>query len=146
MTTDTETARLQTAATVSPDRVNGRFAPGNRLGPGRPRRGESVPEKLRAKVERHGDKVVEAVYQRLLRTDSVGNRAFADVRDTIYGIPKQHLVIEQSDSPLASVLASLHMRADYRLADVSEPYNALPSGVITSGGDTQTARDETGQP
>ena len=70
---------------------------GNRNG--RPRKGESVPEKLRRKVEKHGDQVVEAVYQRLLRTDSVGNRAFADVRDTIYGVPKQTLVLESEQDP-----------------------------------------------
>lgn len=71
---------------------------------GRPKRGESLPEKLRTKVEKEADKIVEAVYQRLLREDAVGNRAFADVRDTLYGIPKQTLIIEQPNDPLIETL------------------------------------------
>ena len=47
--------------------------------------------------------MVTATVERLLRTDAVGNRAFADVRDTVYGIPKQTLVLEQGDSPLLAL-------------------------------------------
>lgn len=82
-------------------RVRGRpFEPGNRYGKGRPRKGESIPEKLKRKIEApaSSDAIVDAVYARLLREDAVGNRAFADVRDTVYGIPKQTLVLEQGES------------------------------------------------
>lgn len=84
----------------------GRFLPGQApKSPGRPRKGESMPEKLRKRVEKDADRVVDAVVARLLREDAVGNRAFADVRDTVYGIPKQTLVLEQGASPLAAFLA-----------------------------------------
>ena len=104
---ETETGESRQLDNVSPGRINGRFARGIKLGPGRPRRGQSVPEKLKAKVERHGDAVVKAAYERLLRTDSVGNRAFADMRDTVYGVPKQTLVLQQGDDPLALLLPRL---------------------------------------
>ena len=69
-----------------------------------------MPEKLRARVERDSDAVVEAVMRRLKRDDSVGNRAFADVRDTVYGIPKQTLVIEQGESAADQLDAAIARR------------------------------------
>ena len=72
---------------------------------GRPKKGESLPELLKRSIERPHIKaaVVSATVERLMRTDAVGNRAFADVRDTVYGIPKQTLVLEQGDSPLLAL-------------------------------------------
>lgn len=96
------------------------FAPGydpRRNLAGRPRKGESLPELLKRSIERPKTKaaVVSATVERLLRTDAVGNRAFADVRDTVYGIPKQTLVLEQADSPLAALLTDL--------AQLGKPYD-----------------------
>ncbi len=73
---------------------------------GRPKKGESMPELLKRAIERPKVTrlVVAAAVERLVRTDAVGNRAFADVRDTVYGIPKQTLVLEQADSPLLAFL------------------------------------------
>lgn len=71
---------------------------------GRPKKGASLPEKLKHRVEKDADKVIEAVMKRLTRDDAVGNRAFSDVRDTVYGLPKQTLVLEQGESPLAELL------------------------------------------
>lgn len=93
------TEQPEPPSSVYPDRtIGGRFIKGNPGGPGHPRKGESVPEKLKKRVERDSDKVVEAVMKRLLRGDAVGNRAFADVRDTIYGVPKQTLVVEREET------------------------------------------------
>jgi hypothetical protein len=112
--TDEQTA----AVTVTTDTTNGRtrrgtFAPGNAYGHGRPKKGESLPEKLRRRVEKDSDAIVNAVVARLIREDAVGNRAFADVRDTVYGVPKQTLVVSQGesqanelDAELAAYLAS----------------------------------------
>lgn len=90
------------------DSATGRFLPGNRANPkGRPRKGESLPEKLRAATEKHADKIVAAALERVLRADSVGNRAFADIRDTVYGVPKQTLIVQRDDDPALSLLADL---------------------------------------
>ncbi len=73
---------------------------------GRPKRGESSIDYTKRLIEKpkHAKLVAEAKLERLLRTDSVGNRAWADYRDTFYGIPKQHLVLEQADNPLMAYL------------------------------------------
>ena len=73
---------------------------------GRPKRGESSIDYTKRLIEKpkHAAMVAEAKLERLLRTDSVGNRAWADYRDTFYGIPKQHLVLEQADNPLMAYL------------------------------------------
>lgn len=79
---------------------------------GRPKKGESVPELLRRTIERPrvSQAVVQATVERLMRTDAVGNRAFADVRDTVYGVPKQTLQLEQADSPLLAFLERRQQR------------------------------------
>ncbi len=94
-------------AIVSVDRINGRFAPGNHASPGRPRKGQSIPEKLKGKVERHADKVVEAAYQRMLREDQVGNRALEDGMNRIYGKVADEMHITTTDSPLAQLFERL---------------------------------------
>ena len=89
-------------------------------GPGRPKRGESVPEKLKAKLERHGDKVVEAAFRRLLRDDSVGNRALEDALNRRYGVNAQKYVIESgSDSAAMTALLALvgSIEGEYRVMD-----------------------------
>ncbi len=93
------------------------FAPGydpRRNYAGRPKKGESVPEQLKRTLERPkvARMVVNAVVERLARTDAVGNRAFSDVRDTIYGVPKQTLVLQQGTDPLTALFTEL---ADHRL-------------------------------
>ena len=97
---------------------------------GRPKKGESMPELLKRAIERPKVTrlVVAAAVERLVRTDAVGNRAFADVRDTVYGIPKQTLVLEQADSPL---LALLQRHAQL-------PYVDGESRDITTDADAQT--------
>ena len=116
-----DTADESTAVTVNADRVNGRFGPGNTYGKGRPRKGESVPERLKRKVEAKGDAVVDAVIARLLRQDSVGNRAFADVRDTIYGVPKQHLVLSQGeDDPLLGLFTVRELDVSHEANDAKD--------------------------
>ena len=91
------------------------FAPGydpRRNYAGRPKKGESVPEQLKRTLERPkvARMVVNAVVERLARTDAVGNRAFADVRDTVYGLPKQTLILEQSSDPLLLLLERMSER------------------------------------
>jgi hypothetical protein len=100
--------------TVTDHSLNGRtrhgtFAKGNKYGHGRPRKGESVIETLKRAVEKPKttEAIVIATVQRMLRTDSVGNRALADVSDRIYGVPKQTLVLQQGADPLAELYASI---------------------------------------
>lgn len=110
------TALSQPPVSVTPDTDNaprrtvGRpFAPGNKYGKGRPRKGESIPERLKRAIEqpKTTEAIVQATVARLLREDAVGNRAFADVRDTVYGIPKQTLVLEHGESPADALDARL---------------------------------------
>ncbi len=128
---DLETATVSSPAKPRTLKPRGKpFVPGdsriNRLGG--PKKGESLPEKLKRRVEKDSDKIVEAVYKRLIREDSVGNRAFVDVRDTVYGIPKQHLVLEQADSPLLAFLTK-HIDVSRETMDVIEGESRLlPEG------------------
>lgn len=113
------TADDQTAAVaVNADTTNGRtrlgtFAKGNRYGHGRPRKGESAIETLKRAVEKPKttEAIVVATINRMLRTDSVGNRAFADVSDRIYGVPKQTLVLQQGSDPFADLMTELKQLA-----------------------------------
>ncbi len=79
---------------------------------GRPKKGESVPEQLKRTLERPkvARAVVNAVVNRLIRDDAVGNRAFSDVRDTIYGVPKQTLVLQQGTDPLTALFTEIAER------------------------------------
>ncbi len=88
------------------------FAPGNRANPhGRPRKGMSVLEQTRAEAERKAKAVAKAHVARMLKEDATGNRAWAEYRDTYYGMPKQTLVLEQGQSGAdqldAAILAML---------------------------------------
>ena len=117
-TDEAQTADAGETAPVSTGRVNGRFAPGNKLGPGRPKRGESVPEKLKAKLERHGDKVVAAAFDRMLQTNQVGNRALEDALNRAYGVNAQKFILQQdgADAAVSVLLQRMHtIDADYKL-------------------------------
>src|SRR3990167_2493587 len=87
---------------------SGHFLPGLApKSPGRPRKGESVLEQTHKVVESKAKRAAQAKLKRMFRDDAVGNRAWADYRDTFYGVPKQTLVVQQGDDPLAALLPSL---------------------------------------
>lgn len=76
---------------------------------GRPKKGETLlayTEKLVTKP-RNMQAVAEAKLTRLLDTGSVGNRAWSDYRDTYHGVPKQTLVLQQGEDPLAALYAEI---------------------------------------
>ena len=89
------------------DSRTGRFVKGHAAlaGGGRPKKGERLLDYAQRLVEKAQNKqaVAEAHLDRLLRRDAVGARAFADHRDTFFGIPKQTLVLEQGESPLLAL-------------------------------------------
>ena len=86
----------------------GRFLPGaSPKSPGRPRKGRSVLDATQELAERKWKRIAEAAIQRLERDDAVGNRAWADYRDTFHGIPKQTLVVENADAPALAWLQAL---------------------------------------
>ena len=89
----------------------GRFVKGHAplAGGGRPKKGESLLDYTRKLVEKAQNKqaVAEAHLDRLLDRGSVGNRAFADHRDTYFGVPKQTLVLQQGADPLAELYAEI---------------------------------------
>ena len=93
------------------DSVTGRWVKGHPATPGggRPKRGERLLHYVDRLVEHPRNKVAvaEAHLARMVRTDAVGARAFADHRDTFYGLPKQTLVLEQADNPFFALLASM---------------------------------------
>ena len=66
-----------------------------------------------------------------------GNRARADFSDRVYGLPKQTLVLEQGDSPLAALLADI-AAAGGMTAPAESPYivegesRILPTDTITT--------------
>ena len=100
------------------------FTKGNPGGPGRPKKGTSVLDRTRQLAERKAKKVAEAHVNRMLREDATGNRAWAEYRDTFYGMPKQTLVLEQGDSPLLALYQQFNAIDAGETVDVRE----LPPG------------------
>jgi hypothetical protein len=104
---ETETTQDSNADSAAVDSKPWQFKRGNdprRNTAGRPRKRDSLLEVTRKKVESAASKVADAKLKRLLRDDSVGNRAWAEYRDTYYGMPKQTLVLEQGESPMLALL------------------------------------------
>jgi hypothetical protein len=52
---------------------------------GRPRKGESLPERLAREYDKRQKQLIDAAIKRALRDDQVGNRAFNDGLDRVYG-------------------------------------------------------------
>lgn len=113
----------------SAESATGRFYPGdpriNRKG--RPRKGETSFDYTKRLVEKpkHAKLVAEAKLERLLRTDSVGNRAWADYRDSYFGVPKQVLQVEGVDA--ASVADTLLTR----MRELAGRQHTLPESTQT---------------
>lgn len=85
----------------SPTRRPGTFVPGHdarRNVAGRIQKKPTVLDETRKLAERKRKQVAQAHVNRMMREDATGNRAWAEYRDTFYGMPKQTLVLEQGES------------------------------------------------
>ncbi len=99
---------------------------------GRPPKGESVPELLAKAYEKKRKQLVKAAIDRALRDDQVGNRAFNDGLDRVYGKVADEMHITTEDSPLLGFL----MRHTAQL-----PYVEGESRDITTTDSAQTQSD-----
>ena len=124
METQTVTDEDVSTATDNVSQKPWQFTKGNPGGPGRPKKGTSVLDRTRQLAERKAKKVAEAHVNRMLREDATGNRAWAEYRDTFYGMPKQTLVLEQGDSPLLALYQQFNAIDAGETVDVRE----LPPG------------------
>ena len=114
---------VKTGATVDPftgaqaelrDSKTGRFVKGHKAlaGGGRPKKGESLleyTEKLVTKAQ-NMQAVAEAKLDRLLDRGAVGNRAWAEYRDTFHGKPADTLLVKRGDDPLTELMQELAAR------------------------------------
>ena len=64
-------------------------------------------ERYKRKVESEADKVLAAHFRRLFKDNAVGERAFVTLRDTLFGVPAQRLVVEQDGGPLGELMAQI---------------------------------------
>lgn len=71
------------------------------------KRKERIPEKLREAIEGRADRIVDAAVKRMLRDDSVGNRAFSDVHDIVYGPPVKRIEIDDASGWMQVVAGAL---------------------------------------
>jgi hypothetical protein len=90
---------------------------------GRPRKGQSAQDKLRAQTDRRADKIIDGVISQAER----GNvRAFVSIWDRVYGVPASKLIVEQADSPASELLmrmlaaGGISPRSSAALAQVSQ--------------------------
>ena len=111
--TDTPADASSESLTVDQTRKPWQFKPGNRANPhGRPRKGESLPELLAKEYEKSKKKLVKAAVNRALRDDQVGNRAFNDGLDRVYGKVADEMHLTVGDDPLAELLQRIAGRRE----------------------------------
>lgn len=112
---DTLLVQSDTAAPDTPRKVIGRpFPPGVSGNPaGRPKRGQTYLDRLRAERDRNADKIAEHQVQQAMRERTPRFATF--LRDTLDGLPKQVLSIEREETPGDLLL----QRVNRRLAELA---------------------------
>ncbi len=113
MTTDTEATQetdAETGLTEPESRTRTWFRAGDprtieaaRKG-GRPRKGESLPEKLRASIDRRADKIIDG---QLSAAERGNTRAFVAAMSYAYGVPATKLIVQREDDPLTQWLMGM---------------------------------------
>ncbi len=105
MVTETEQVAVESLIPEYRTGPGRKWKPGQSGNPnGRPRKGESVMDQTKRLAATKSKQLAEAHVKRMMRTDSVGNRAWSDFNAYDVGLPKQTYVIEQADSPLLAFL------------------------------------------
>lgn len=84
------------------------FKPGNPGGPGRPKRGRAFMDELRAERDRYAAEIARHQVQQAMKERTP--RFAAYLRDTLDGIPKQHLVVEREETPGDQLLQAVNRR------------------------------------
>lgn len=109
MTDPTETALAETQiAEPKTARVIGRpFEKGHVGMGGRPRKGETLAERLARADAAVARKAIRARDRRLVREDQTGNRAWENYLAYRIGLPKQAFVVETQDAPMLAWLEAL---------------------------------------
>src|SRR3990167_11011691 len=88
--------------------ARGRILPGHTLNPnGRIKAKPRVLDRTKELAERRAKRIARAWVSTMEQESAAGNRARADYRDTFHGVPKQTLVLQQGDDPLALLLPRL---------------------------------------
>ena len=78
--------------------------------PGRPRKGETLQERLEREDARVARKALRARNNRLMREDQIGNRAWENYLAYRVGLPKQAFVVETQDAPGWTLMQRLAAR------------------------------------
>lgn len=101
--------------------ATGRFLPGNNANPlGRPRKGQTIAERVKVADDKVAKKAIKARDKRLQLTNMVGERAWSTYLAYNLGLPKQTFVMEQGEDKVAGFLASV-IQGDYRVLPPGEP-------------------------
>ncbi len=83
----------------------GYFLPGVSGNPnGRPKKGQSLPEKLRASIDRRADKIIDG---QLSAAERGNTRAFVAAMSYAYGVPATKLIVQREDDPLTQWLMGM---------------------------------------
>ncbi len=81
------------------------FKPGQSGNPnGRPKKGQSLPEKLRASIDRRADKIIDG---QLTAAERGNTRAFVAAMSYAYGVPATKLIVQREDDPLTQWLMGM---------------------------------------
>ncbi len=122
-----ETGRLENTGIGNRNPVTGQFLPGNNANPnGRPRKGFTYLDKLQSAVNELAGELVAGLIAKGIEGDV---RAHVYLRDTLFGVPKQTLQVENDQpSPYDLILGALASRM-HQVTDEASPeqrYNVLP--------------------
>ena len=117
------------------------FQPGVSGNPaGRPKRDAHFMDKYRNRVEAQADSILDAHFRRLKSNQTVGERAFTNMRDTLFGLPVQKLQVE-SNQGMETLRAYLQAGglAGYQLPP--EIYGAVVDGTFTEQPEEQRQQE-----
>jgi hypothetical protein len=118
--TETVEPATRLAEPETPKRVIGRpFQPGNNMNPkGRPKKGETLADRLRRKDEAIAKKAIEARDKRLLRNDGIGEKAWVTYLAYNLGRPVQpYISLAGTDDPLLQMFSGAVVEGEYTVSE-----------------------------
>lgn len=127
-----QAAEDQTTALIRQP-ITGRFVKGVSGNPkGRPKRGQTYVERLKAAADRNADALVaSAINEALNGRNKI--RAHTYIRDTAYGIPKQTIIMQSEETELERTLRQWREQDEARRTIDAESVTLLDDGSPGEG-------------